>query len=262
MHRRQGAPLIPWPNRLADGRYTFDGELLQSPLTEPAKQNAIHGLVRWMNWQALRHDDRSVVMGLRLHPQPGYPFTLDLTIEFWLASEGLTVRTTARNVGSRALPYGAGHHPYLTVGTERIDSAFVRIPAHSILEVDQRQIPTGRVIPVEGTEYDFRVLRRIGGTRLDTAYGDLIQDPDGRTRIEMANPDRTRQVRLWMDSAYQYVMIFTGDAVGEVARRRRGLGIEPMTCAPNAFQSGTGLRILNPGDALMSAWGISTSSGG
>ena len=48
----RGQSLIPWPNRLRDGRYSFDGEEHQLPLTEPAKHNAIHGLVRWANWSA------------------------------------------------------------------------------------------------------------------------------------------------------------------------------------------------------------------
>ena len=51
-----GAPLIPWPNRLADGRYSFDGSEHQLPLDEPERNNAIHGLLRWRPWSALEHE--------------------------------------------------------------------------------------------------------------------------------------------------------------------------------------------------------------
>ena len=59
-----------------------------------------------------------------------------------------------------------------------------------------------------------------------------------------------------MDEAYRYLMLFTGDSLADPARRRRGLGIEPMTCAPNALQTGEGLRTLQPGELFSSRWGI------
>ncbi len=119
----RGAALIPWPNRLQDGRYTFDGRDYQTPLTEPERLNAIHGLTRWMNWQARQVDPSAVVMSLRLHPQEGYPFTLDLEILYRLSGGGLEARTTGRNGGRQPLPYTTGHHPYVTVGTDLVDDA-------------------------------------------------------------------------------------------------------------------------------------------
>ena len=252
----RGVPLLPWPNRLQDGRYEFMGRTLQTAITEPAKQNAIHGLTRWLSWDGHQPAANHVVMSLLLHPQEGYPFTLSLTIEYLLADEGLSVRTTATNMGDEPLPYGAGHHPYLTVATERIDAATLRIPALLRLEVDERQIPTGRVIPVDGTEFDFLEPRLIGQTRLDTAFTSLIADADGTTRVVMEAPAEDRRLTLWMDRAYGYVMVFTGDTISEVARRRQGLAVEPMTCAPNAFRNGLGLISLAPGQSTISNWGI------
>src|SRR5207248_5710713 len=66
-----GAPLIPWPNRLGEGRYSFEGHDYQLALTEPERGNAIHGLLRWCNWRALERGDDRVVMGTRLHPLQG-----------------------------------------------------------------------------------------------------------------------------------------------------------------------------------------------
>ncbi len=251
----RGSTLIPWPNRLQDGRYTFDGRDYQTPLTEPERHNAIHGLTRWMNWQARQVDPSTVVMSLRLHPQEGYPFALELEIMYRLADSGLEARTTGRNVGGRPLPYAAGHHPYVTVGTDLVDDAILRIPARRFVEVDDRLIPTGRAPAVDGKPLDFRQPHPIGELRLDTAFAGLEPDPDGRTRIELRHPRGRPALALWMDAGYRYVMAFTGDTMPP-ERRRRSLGLEPMTAAPNAFRSGLGLRTLQPGESFTSAWGI------
>jgi len=123
----RGQVLAPWPNRIAEGTYEFDGETYQLALTEPTTGSAIHGLVRWASWQAVEREDSRVVMEHVLHPQPGYPFTLRLRVEYALLDEGLSVRTTAENIGERACPFGVGHHPYIACnvdelfGSERFD---------------------------------------------------------------------------------------------------------------------------------------------
>lgn len=254
----RGAALIPWPNRLQDGRYTFDGRDYQTPLTEPARHNAIHGLTRWMNWHARAVDESTVVMSLRLHPQEGYPFTLDLDITYRLSESGLAVRTAGRNAGDGPLPYAAGHHPYLTVGTDLVDLAVLRLPARRWLEVDDRLIPTGRAPAVDGRPLDFRRPHPIGDLRLDTAFAGLEPDLDGRTRIELRHPRGRPALTLWMDAGYGYLMAFTGDTMPP-ERRRRSLGLEPMTAAPSAFRSGLGLRTLRPGESFASAWGITAA---
>jgi galactose mutarotase-like enzyme len=130
----QGQALVPWPNRLRDGRYHFAGCELHLPLTEPEKGNAIHGLGRFVPWEIAE-----------------------------VAPERATVRLRA--------PDGGG-------------------------------------------------------------------------------------VDLWMDEHHAYLMLFTGDTLPEPERRRRSLAVEPMTCAPDAFRSGDGLRTLVPGQSFTCAWGI------
>jgi len=252
----RGAPLLPWPNRLQDGRYEFAGVTHQTPVSEPERGNAIHGLTRWLGWAARDQRSDRVVMELLLHPQDGYPFTLSLALDYRLSERGLAVQTTATNAGSQALPYGAGHHPYLTVGTELIDDARLRIPALMYLEVDERQLPTGRAIPVQGSPVDFLELRRIGSVKLDTAFASLVCDADGLTRVELQAPGGQPRLTLWMDKTYRFLMAFTGDAIPQGDRRRRSVALEPMTCAPNAFRSGDGLIVLAPGHSVTSVWGI------
>jgi aldose 1-epimerase len=249
----RGHPLIPWPNRLRDGRYRFAGAEHQLALTEPAQGNAIHGLVRWANWRAIERSADRVVMAHTLHPREGWPFALQLALAYALDEDGLTVTTTATNVGAEPCPFGAGQHPYLTLGTPTVDALQLELPAATRLCSDERGIPTGSE-PVRGTAYDFRRPRPIGDTVLDTAYTDLRRDADGRARVRLRHGSDA--VTLWMDGAYGWVMAFTGDPLPEVDRRRRGLGIEPMTCAPNALQSGDGLRTLAPGERTVARWGI------
>ena len=251
----RGEVLLPWPNRIEDGQYEFAGTLYQTPLTEPARHNAIHGLTRWMNWTAAERAEDRVRMSLVLHPQDGYPFTLRFEIDYRLSAAGLTVRTTATNVGRQAAPFGAGHHPYFTVGT-LIDQALLKLPALMRLEANDRLIPTGRLLSNRGTAFDFLALRLIGSLKMDTAFANLVPDTDGLIRVHLEGPGGDPRVTLWMEPVYRFLMVFTADGIPDAARRRRSVAIEPMTCAPNAFRSGDGLIVLQPGESWSGSWGI------
>jgi aldose 1-epimerase len=255
----RGQVLMPWPNRLQDGTYEFDGRRHQLPLNEPERRNAIHGLVRWATWNAAEQEPHRAVMRYVLHPQPGYPFTLGLSIEYALSESGLRVRTTATNLGADACPFGAGAHPYLTLGTPVIDDLMLRVPARTVLRSDERDLPIGSEA-VAGTAYDFRQKRRIGAIELDHAFTDLERDRDGVARMELRDPNRGDQVWLWVDRSYPYLMLFTGDTIADVDRRRRGLAVEPMTCPPNAFRTGDGVVRLQPGAAFTGTWGIARAN--
>ena len=249
-----GAPLIPWPNRLADGRYRFDGFDHQLALTEPERQNAIHGLMRWRPWTVLQREPSRVLMGARVFALTGYPFILDLQISYELTDTGMTVATTAANIGSSACPYGAGQHPYICAGGGLVDDCLLEVPAATrILTDEERQLPVGRE-PVGDGVYDFRSERRLADQRLDDPFTDLTRDGDGNATVRLRLPDGAR-VELWMDERYPFVELYTGDTLAP-ERRRRGLAVEPMTCAPNAFQSGDGLVRLEPGGTMTSRWGV------
>ena len=255
----RGQVLIPWPNRLQDGTYDFDGQRHQLPLNEPERHNAIHGLVRWAPWTIVDRDPDRVTMEHVLYPQPGYPFSLRIRIEYELSHGGLKVRTTATNLGSHACPYGSGAHPYLTLGTATINRLELRAPARTVLQSDERGLPIVAQA-VEGTAYDFRKLRRIDSTVLDHAFTDLERDHDGLARVELRDPDNKTQVSLWVDHSYSYLMLFTGDPLANV--RRRSLAVEPMTCPPNAFRTGDSLIRLEPGSSFAGTWGIACGSAG
>ena len=170
-----------------------------------------------------------------------------------LGQRASRVRTTATNVGRRACPFGSGAHPYLTVGTPPVDA---RDPARARADVlrPRRARHPDRLGAVDGTAR-LPQPRPIGETMLDHAFTDLERDEDGLARVELRDPRRRRRVTLWVDEAYAYLMLFTGDPLPDVDRR--SLAVEPMTCPPNAFRSGEALIILEPGESFSGRWGIS-----
>jgi aldose 1-epimerase len=159
-------------------------EARQIAMNEPERRNAIHGLVRWSAWTATEREPHRAVMEHVLYPQPGYLFSLRISIEYTLSDSGLQVRTTATNLGTATCPYGSGAHPYLALGTATIDSLILRAPGRTALRSDGRGLPTGTEA-VEHTEYDFRKPRQIGFTTLDHAFTDLERDHDGLAHVEL-----------------------------------------------------------------------------
>ena len=254
----RGQILAPWPNRLEDGSYEFDGIHCHAALDEPARRNAIHGLVRWAAWTVAEREPHRVAVEHVLHPQPGYPFTLALRVEYALTPGGLEVRMTATNVGGSPCPYGAGAHPYLRLGPAVVDPLVLRLPAATMLRTDDRALPVGTA-PVDGTDFDFREPRAIGATVIDTCFTELERGADGLARVELHDPDGGAALTLWADGSFPYLQVFTGDPLPEV--NRRSLAVEPMTCPPNAFRSGEALVRLEPDETHTGTWGIESRGG-
>jgi aldose 1-epimerase len=257
-HAGRGQVLAPWPNRLGDGKYEWQGVHAQAALDEPALGNAIHGLVRWLPWRLEANAQNVVVLGCTIRPTPGYPFSVELRTEYRLRRDGLVVTTQATGAGDVAAPFGIGFHPYLRTGAEDgelIDGALLVLPARRWLLLDERQLPTGEDQSVAGTELDFTAGRVIGPTKLDTAFTDLRRGADGIARAGLEDPVTGRGVEMWVDDRFRYLMCFTGDTV-EPERRRRAVAVEPMTCPPDAFRSGRDLIVLEPGESWEGTWGL------
>lgn len=253
----EGQLLIPWPNRIEGGRYAVNGTTHQLDLSEPANGNAIHGLTRWMPWTAVERTADAVVLHTLLPGRAGYPFCLDVEAHYRLsATSGLQVSIIARNVGARAAPYGTGGHPYLVAGAPAVDDCELTLPCSHWLPVDSRGIPSGSPRDVTGTDVDFRTGHPIGTTRLDHALTGLARDGQGRAWARLTGADRS--VALWAGPGYRWLQVFTGDTL-DPAHRRRAIAVEPMTCPPNAFASGTDLLMLDPGRTVTHTWGIEAS---
>lgn len=255
----RGQLLAPWPNRLADGSFEWGGRHLQTAITEVEAHNAIHGLVRWSPWRVRSAHPEGAELGFTLHPQPGWPWTLELAVSYQLGPGGLTVGTRLTNRSAEPCPAGLGWHPYLYAFGGPLDDAVLRVPAATAYRSDERGLPDGR-FDVTGTDLDFRAARPVGQARLDVCFTDLQRGGDGRAVAELACPDGSRSARLWVDEAYSHLMVFSGDTLTDPDRRRRGLAVEPMTGAPNFLRTGDGLRILQPGASLDGTWGVEVFS--
>jgi aldose 1-epimerase len=244
----RGQLLLPWPNRIRDGRYTFAGTDLQLPLTEVAKGHASHGLTRWESWPLRDRRPDAVTLGYRLLSRPGYPWTVDLTAAYSVSAKGLVVEVTATNRADRPAPYAAGAHPYLTAGPGDLDAWELTLPAGTALVTDERLIPVDEV-DVAGTPLDFRQPRLIGDQTLDTAFGRLDRGHDGWAEVRLHGP--IGDVVLRMDENHRWLQVFTGPP-----GRRDGLAVEPMTAPPNAFATGEGVLVLEPERPVTVRWSL------
>jgi aldose 1-epimerase len=247
----RGQNLIPWPNRIRDGKYSFAGQTQQLPLSEPARGNAMHGLARYIPWALVDRAPDAVTNLVRVYPQPGWPGWLEASITHRVADDGLTVTVEASNIGDRDVPFGYGAHPYLTVGESVVDEVSITVPAGSYLEVDERLLPV-RLSSVDGTDKDLRSGPLLGPLNLDTAMTGLTRADDGCWHVVLTRGDRSCE--LWGDGTMKWLQIFTGGPY-----RDWSVAVEPMTCGPDAFNAGPthdDLIVLAPGQTFTGRWGI------
>lgn len=249
----EGVVLVPWPNRVADGRWVLDGATQQLDITEVDRHNAIHGLLRNGAYRLTERTDDSVTLAATVFPQHGYPFHLETTVHYALVDDGLEVTHGVTNAGSGTAPYAVGTHPFLRIGDVPTGELTLVVHAGTHIEVDERLNPI-REHDVAGTEWDLRMPHRVGGLRLDDGFGG-VRTLDGVSAVLRA-PDG-RELRLRQDAGFGYLQVFTttGFPGADVA-----IALEPMTAPANAFNSGLGVRWLEPGQSWSVGWGIQYAS--
>jgi aldose 1-epimerase len=248
-----GIVLVPWPNRVRDGRWTHEGRTLQLDITEPARGNALHGLLRNTPYHLVQRSGCSVTLGAHVFPQNGYPFRLDTTVRYTLVPNGMQVAHSVRNVGSACAPVAVGAHPFLAIGDVAADTLTLTVSADHHIDVDDRLNPVG-VTPVQGTDWDLREGRLVETLHLDDAWSGLTKTGDGSTHWLSAPDGRT--VSLWADEQFGYVQVFITREFPRRGELITAVAIEPMTAPADAFNSGEGLRWIQPGDRWSMSWAI------
>jgi aldose 1-epimerase len=252
----RGAVLAPWPNRIVDGRYRFDGVEHQLALTEPDRGHALHGLAVWHDFAQVSEEQGAVALGVTVPAQAGYPFRLRLVVTYSLTEQGLAISLEATNTGQRPAPFGAGIHPYLCVGSGVVNDWFLELPAGSVLAVTPDRLVPLDVQPVTepAGEFDFRHRRAIGNTFIDHAFTDLSGGPDGMFTARLTD-DAGRGVAVRWGQECRWVQVHTADRP-DPETHRIGLAVEPMTCPPDAFNSGRDLMILPVNGSAIVQWHV------
>ena len=243
-----GAVLVPWPNRVRDGRWLLDGAVQQLAITDPATHSANHGLLATTRYRVGERTADSVVLHARLDSAPGYPFSLATSLRYRLRPAGIDALHVLVNESSRSAPVALGVHPYLRAGEAQEPT--IRLPAREHLVLDERHLPTGERHSVAGTPFDLRA----GVTERDApwhaSFTALDRAADGTIRADVSAPDHGRTT-LWADASFVALQLYI-----DRDRRPPAIAIEPMTAPPDALNSGEGLRWLEPGEHAEFRWGI------
>jgi aldose 1-epimerase len=253
----QGDVLIPFPSRIKNATYRFGGKTHELAKNDKEGPNAIHGFLRAKDWQHEQVSPSSSRFRYKMRQDEfqGYPFALEVEVLYRLDRFGLTTEFSITNTGNSKAPVGAGFHPYFLPNAPKIDHSTAKIPANQYLEF-QNLLPTGKILSTDGTPFDFRKARRIGETKFNMCFADLVRDSNGLAWAELANPETGYSLKVWMDESFPYLVIYSGDAIGG-DDTRRSLAIEPITCATDAFNhDGWGMVQLDPGEKFGGRYGV------
>lgn len=260
----QGDVLIPFPGRVAEGRYSFDGQSFQLERNDKEGPNAIHGFVRSLPWRVRDLQPGRITFDISLDAETygrrGYPFSLAISVTYGLDHRGLSCSFAVQNAGRLAAPVGVGFHPYFRVGTALVDEAEVKIPCAGYVEFNERLAPTGTILDVTGREWDYRHYRSVGSRRFNHCYVELERDEEGMATASLRHVGSGRAIDIVMDRSFSAVVVYSGDAITDAPRR--ALAIEPMTCATDALNHPEwGLKRLLPEESFTGRYLIRSRRG-
>lgn len=255
---RFGFPvLFPFPNRIAAGRFSWEGRSYQLPLGDPAKANAIHGFAFKNPWRVLDvgADDVSAWVTAEFRAaidapdvQELWPADGVLRLTYQLRHRRLRVAAEIENAGAEPLPFGLGFHPYFGLAPFGGEQALIWAAAQKSWEL-RASLPTGRTHPVDGP-LDLREVRTLAGQTYDDVLTELrpapFEEGTGLGLVaRLRDPKGERALSLWTADDFRDLVIFTPP-------HRQALCLEPYTCITDAInlqQRGiaAGLRVLAPG---------------
>jgi aldose 1-epimerase len=237
---RSGVPILyPFPNRIRGGQFVHHGRLYRLPNNDSAHANAIHGFSPRAPWRVKGYG--ADAHGAWLHGE--FQITVDaleaaelwpgdgiLSIVYRLAADRLRIEMNVTNVGSGAFPFGVGLHPYFRLTDEPDISRYVlHAPARSIWPLVD-SLPSGDREPLPDA-LNWNRPRMIGGTQLDTVYGDLgviEEEPGGLLlRSTVGHAEQSGRLELWTSADFRESVLFTPP-------HRQAICLEPYTCVTDA----------------------------
>ena len=247
----RGAHLIPFPNRLKGGAYSFGGRRYELPINFPKHQSAIHGFIEHRPFEVasveLGKAAATVKLLYRYNGElVGYPFPFLAEPTYRLCDEEFLCRVKITNTGQTKMPLGHGWHPYFQTGS-RVDDFELKLPVVSKIQTDENLIPTGTEKKFSG----FREFQKIGGANFDTGFK-LTNPAAGRVEVLLRDATQNVTIHLWQEAGpgkYNFVQIY-------IPPDRNSIALEPMTCKADAFNNGDGLIVLEPGESFEGSFGV------
>lgn len=238
--------LLPFPNRIADGNYIFEGKQYQLPINKPKENNTIHGFI-WNKPFQIKlstHDESSVILHYTyLGEEVGYPFPFEVTMHYSLKSQQFKITLQIQNTGNSNMPLGYGWHPYFTLQSP-VDHLQLQLPESNILETNHRLIPTGNK-----EKYTiFKTLQSIGNTQFDTAF-EITESAETFLTL-LWNEQQQYGIRLQQSNTLPYLQVY-------IPPHRNSIALEPMSCSANAFNSLPNKNLLKPKEVFFAEMSVS-----
>jgi aldose 1-epimerase len=234
-HWGKSTLLFPFPNRLLDGKFTYEGVTYEWPINNAATGNAIHGFIRseafTVESTQVSGQGCSITLAVDYDGRHAfYPFPFKMEVTYRLGSDrsfGVSVRV--ENKANTHLPFGFGWHPYFRLVPQAADHSLQLVPGPRV-EIDDRMIPTGKLLE----QTDFQELTAIGDTFIDNCFK---AEPE-QYEVCLAGGER-KLVFKANKRDWPYFQVFTPP-------HRTSVALEPMTCNVNVLNSGDGLIKLAP----------------
>lgn len=243
----KSAILFPFPNRLKDGKYRYEGVEYQFPTQEEHHGNAIHGFVKD---EVFKVEDFSVndtggeanLVFFYGGDRQYYPFRFAFHITYKYSGNELSTHFQIENRGNTHMPAGLGWHPYFTFDHAPISEIEMKLPFVSQVELDDVNLPTGKVIDFQEHE-SFNTL---GDSKFDDCFKLIMQD-----KSALFLPEKKLGLALEPSKEFLFLQVYTpGD--------RKSIAIEPMNCNVNAFNNQEGLMDLEKGSSFLASFIIRT----
>lgn len=249
----RGDLLAPWPNRIADGHYKFENISFNLEINETSRKNALHGLLLKLEWEVVKVTSDTVSLISNTQANNLYLSDLQFTVTYTLSLKGLEWQLVAHNKGTKNVPYGVSIHPYLIADpASQLDKWSLKLPASQSMNVDEEGLLPLGIEDVDQADFNFNKSRIIGSQFIDHAF--KINKNSSNQVIEVVAPSG-KGVAIKYGSEALWIQIHTADRDGG-ENSREALAVEPMTCPPDAFNSGIDLIVLKPGESHCATWYI------
>lgn len=237
--------LSPFACRIKDGAYNWKGT------DYTIRKSPIHGLLYDQAFTLIKEEatDSFAEISLEHHyagDDPGYPFPYRCEVQYRLLPEQmLQVTTAVFNLHNAPVPMMDGWHPYFTTGTP-VDRLELQFSSTSIVEFDEKLIPTGKVLPYS----EFAQGKSMNGVSLDNSF--LLDFAAAQPLCTLTDPEKNIRIAFYPDKSYPILQVYTPP-------HRNSIAIENLTGAPNAFNNGIGLVTVEPGHSAIFQTAIQVS---